>query len=652
MKDSIEALRLSLKYRWSILGAFLSSLMIAFLFGASITTVLPFVKVVFSEKDNTIESWVQANVDSAQLKVTNIQTAIANKNQASGSEIKLDSYKPFLEAKDNLEFQKWVQSLVAGRVPTTAYGTLQLVMAWLLFACILKGIFFVLSMVLVSRIANRTVMDMQRIYYRKALAMDVRRMEGFGTSSMLTYMSANMQLVGAALMSLYGKAIREPLKMLTCLIGAAFISIPLLVMSLIVIPLGLLFVRVLSKKMKKAVTNEMGGLTAIFQTLMETFNEIKTVKIFNREQTERVRFKKEAKTVYKISQRIAFYDALIRPVSEVVGILSFSIAVMIGGYLVFSHQTSLLGISFRSQALTPEEMVMFFIFLAGASDPARKLSEITNTLVRGSHACKMLSQAFDPNYSEKTSMESVPTPVHSKNIEFDGVYFTYHNNIPVLENICMDIPFGQTVAIVGGNGCGKSTIASLLPRFYRPTVGTIRIDGVDIHEMDARQLRQQFSWVSQDAFLFRGSIYENIGYGNKNAKEEEILEAARLAGVTDFLDELIAGIQTDVGDMGSNLSGGQRQRVALARAIVAEPRILILDEATSAMDGQNETLIHQRLTPYIKKRTTIIISHKISAMEIADRILLMEAGRIIQDGTLENMKNSSEHFSQLFKNAA
>lgn len=643
-----EAIRLSLRYWWSIVGAALSSLMIALLFGASIATTLPLVKIIFTEDSNTIELWVDQQIKSSAAELAKIEADFAD--PASSTSKPSWSMDPsWIEAHHNLVFYQWLEGQVAGRVPTTPFGTLQLVIVWLLIASLLKGIFLVISVTLVARIANRTVMDMRRIYFRRAMEMDSRRVEQIGTSVLMNHLSNSLQMVSAALMALYGRALREPMKMLTCLIGAALISLPLLVLSLILLPFGGLLVYGLSQQMKRAVNREIGGMSAVYQTLMETFNGLKTIRIFNREQTERVRFKKNSKTLYRISLRISLYDSLIRPVTEMAGIVSFSIAVLAGGYLVLNQQTHLLGIPISNQPLGAEQVVLFFVLLAGASDPARKMSEIVNVLVRGGQACSLLQTTFD----QPPTIAAPPQPrtvvPHHQSLSLRNLRFAYQPNTPVLKGVTLEIPFGQTVAIVGGNGCGKSTLIYLLARFYDPHHGQVLIDDVDIREFDPRQLRQQFAWVTQEACLFQGTIRENIAYGKMGATDFEIQAAAKLAGVTDFLPRVANGLETPVGDMGRELSAGQRQRVALARAVLADPKILILDEATSQMDGHNEQLIHQRLKPFFENRTTIIISHRRSSLELVDRIVVMDAGKIIEDGTLAELQRHSVSFTELFQ---
>ncbi|MFN9879098.1 MAG: ABC transporter ATP-binding protein, partial [Planctomycetota bacterium] len=226
-----------------------------------------------------------------------------------------------------------------------------------------------------------------------------------------------------------------------------------------------------------------------------------------------------------------------------------------------------------------------------------------------------LEKAFSSVPTVGIPEHPLPMPVHSKSIRFDRVSFAYQPRQPVIKQVSFEIPFGQCVAIVGANGCGKSTLANLLLRFYDPHQGKIEIDGVDIRSVHPRKLRRQLAWVTQDAALFRTTVWNNIAYGKRKATECEIMRAAQLACVDRFVDQLPEGYQTQVGDDGKLLSAGQRQRIALARAILADPRILILDEATSNLDGKSEALIHDHLREFMRSRTTLLITHRAQSLQ-------------------------------------
>jgi ATP-binding cassette, subfamily B, bacterial MsbA len=661
MKSFLPAIKLSLRYRWSIAGTILCSLIVALVSTATITTILPVVETVFDGK--TLPAWVrdEINVYTQRIETLNSEVA-AMKAESETSEDR--SQKDLLRRKMDTHIARrqtaeasrlWYTErlpLVDQYAPSTPFGTLVAAMVWLGLCALLKGIFMITGALFVSRIANGTARDMRRIYYRKALEMDQARIDRLGTSNIMTHLSHNMMLISGGLSMLYGKSIREPMKMLACLAVAAWISLPLLLISLALVPLGAWLVHRLATNMKNATRKEVTGMADVFDTLIETLGSLKTVRIFNRESTERKRFKANAEMLYRMSMRMRFYDALVHPITEMVGIASIALAILGGGWIVLNGKTSLFGIDISAEPLSPSMLILFYAMLAGASDPARKLSEIVNVLVRGGTACESLVNSYHGEPQVVASKKPLAVPVHQREIRFEDVSFAYHPHQPVLQKLNLIIPARQTLAIVGENGSGKSTLANLLARFYDPSNGRIVIDGVDIRHTNPRKLRRQMAWVTQDSHLFLGTVEENIAYGSRNATREQILEAARLAQVDKFIDQLDNGYETNVGEGGRNLSSGQRQRVAMARAIVANPAIMILDEATSQLDGHTESLVHESLRPFLRSRTTILITHRPMTIQLADRVIVMERGKIVGDAIPAEAESKSESYRRLFSRAA
>jgi len=664
VKSFSRAIFQSFRYRWSILGAVLCSMGVALLWCASLTTIYPVLQVVLENK--TAESWAEAEIVRCNERIVGNQETLERLEAKISQEG--DSDQPAERASDlyQIGFNKkqigseekareWYESTIPwfrDYAPSTPFGTLAWAIIFLMIITAIKGVLLVISAILVARASNRTVMDMRRIYYCKALNLDQRRIDGIGTANMMTHLTHNMIMVSGGLQVFYGKMLREPLKMIACLAGAAYICTPLLLLSLFVVPAGALLISSLSRRMKRATQREIEGMSSVYQTLIETMGSLRTVRVFGREIRERRRFKSNSGSLYRMSVRISLYDSLIRPITEVLGIVSISASILAGAWLVLNQQTELFGIHISDRPMEPMSLLLFYSMLAGASDPARKMSEIINILVRGGTACETLERTFDVDPLVNRPENPVPVPVHCKSIQIKDISFAYLPKQPVLQRLSLEVPFGQTIAIVGENGCGKSTLMSLLLRFYDPFTGHIMIDGVNIRDCSPRQVRKQFAWVTQDNELFSGTIRENIAYGNRHAPEEEILEAARLARVTDFFPVLKDGLDTIVGDHGKSLSAGQRQRLALARAIVANPRILILDEATSQIDGKSEALVHASLKEFMRGRTTFIITHRRSSLQLADRVIVLNAGKIISDSSVEHAEANHREFQTLFQKSA
>jgi ATP-binding cassette subfamily B protein/subfamily B ATP-binding cassette protein MsbA len=305
-----------------------------------------------------------------------------------------------------------------------------------------------------------------------------------------------------------------------------------------------------------------------------------------------------------------------------------------GTYLVLNKETHILGVRMCASPLSAPALLLFYGMLAGVSDPARKLSDIFGIVQTGNAAADRLFPLIDrePRILDPAQPRS-PNRPHEK-LVFENVSFHYRPEQPVLRTVSFEIPFGETVAIVGPNGCGKTTLINLLLRFYEPVTGSIRFDDVDLREMRVRDLRERIGVVSQMTHLFDDTVANNIRYGSLRATDEQVIAAAQQAHADRFIVEKLAhGYRTQIGQGGSRLSGGQRQRIALARAILRHPDILILDEATSQIDIESEQQIHQALEKFIAGRTAIMITHRVSTLALADRILVMDTGTVIDVGT-------------------
>jgi ATP-binding cassette subfamily B protein/subfamily B ATP-binding cassette protein MsbA len=331
--------------------------------------------------------------------------------------------------------------------------------------------------------------------------------------------------------------------------------------------------------------------------------------------------------------KVAFYNTLARSSSEMLGIATVGLAILAGGYMVVNKQTHLLGMRMTDQPLNVGQVLMFFGFLIGASDPAKKLSEVWSGLQRGIAATTRVFEVIDQPVRVIDPVRAKTTPRPHREISFRDVVYQYPSGPTVLRGINLKIGQKETVAIVGPNGSGKSTLVSLLCRFDDPQSGTVCLDNIPLNEMRKRDLRRRIALVTQRTILFDDSIENNIRYGTPGADREAVIRAAKLA----FADEFIRrktpdGYDTVLGSGGMRLSGGQMQRIALARAFLRNPDILILDEATSQIDLESEQLIHQALSNFLVNRTGVMITHRPSSLVMADRVIVIEAGRVADSG--------------------
>jgi ATP-binding cassette subfamily B protein/subfamily B ATP-binding cassette protein MsbA len=408
-------------------------------------------------------------------------------------------------------------------------------------------------------------------------------------------------------------------------------------------------ISVLAKSLKRANRRALTELAGIYETLGETLGSMKIIKAFTMESQQRRRFHTSAKEYYRKSMKIAKYDSLVSPVTEIMGMGMIVLAILAGGYLSIERQTHLFGfLKISDRPLDKGDLMLFFAMLAGVSDPARRLSNVFGQLQRAAAASDRVFEMLDREPKIADPVRPRLLPVLSRALYFDGVSFAYDTKNAVLSDIDLSIAAGETIALVGPNGCGKSTLAGLVTRFYDPDVGRVTIDGVDLRDVRLRDLRQRIGVVTQEALLLNDTVAENIRYAKPAATDEEVIAAAKQAHAHRFIETKLAdGYATLVGPGGGRLSGGQRQRIALARAILRDPEILILDEATSQIDVESERLIHEVLADFTRHRTTILITHRTSTLALADQIVVLDKGRILDSGTREQLLARCDLFRRL-----
>jgi ATP-binding cassette subfamily B protein/subfamily B ATP-binding cassette protein MsbA len=642
-------------YRLTLVGAIVSAIGVAVLWGGNIGAVYPFVKVVLEGK--SIQSWVADEIDHSSQTIADLNAQI-EKTQAQLAAVA--ERQPDLEAnlrrlqgrcKDESKARSYylrAKPYLDRYLPDDPFQTLVLVTVALLVGTVLKSILVIINNVLVARLANLATFDLRKLFYRRTLRLDLATFNDEGSSDLMSRFTHDTANVGNGLETVFGKMILEPLKMIACLVGAAFVCWRLLLLSLIVAPLAALAIRWLSKMLKRANRRAMEQMVQIFNVLEETFRGIKIVKAFTSEAHERRRFHLRSKEYFRKSMKIARYDSLSHPITEFMGILTVCLALLAGTWLVLKSQTRLLGIPLTSEPLELSSLLAFWAFLFGTADPVRKFSDIFSRLQCGVAAADRIFARLDREPAVRSPKNPVHAPRHRRDLCFDGVSFEYQPGTRVLDGVTLRVPFGETVAIVGPNGCGKSTLANLIPRFADPTAGRILLDGVPLGDLSLRELRGQIGLVTQEPLLFDDTVFNNIRYGRPRAGRDEVIEAARRAHAHHFIEaELTDGYETVVGTLGGRLSGGQRQRIALARAILRDPAILILDEATSQIDLESEQAIQEVLEEFTRGRTTVIITHRLAILSLAHRIVAMQAGQIVDAGTHQEMINRCALYRRL-----
>lgn len=552
---------------------------------------------------------------------------------------------------------KWLQTNAVPWLPSDHFNTYALILGVLLFATILKGLCIFVQEILIGSVVELTAMRVRKECFRKSLDLDFQSLSLFGTANLMSRFTFDMAQLSQALRLLGGKVIREPLKAVMCIVVALYWSWQLTLLSLVFAPLAAIVFYRIGQKLKQASRRLMENMSRIYKTLEETFDTAKLVIAFNGARRQRQRFHGENKQYYRTAMKIARIDALTSPTTETLGLFAASLALLPGAYLVLRDTTSIWGITLASEPMTLAALASLYAALAGIIDPARKLSTTYGKVRRGMVAAERVFSLMDRQSLVKEPSEPKSLPAHTESIEFNKIVFTYASHDDeiaarptVLEDVTLKVDAREVIVVVGENGSGKSTLVNMLPRYYDPDSGSILVDGVNIRDVRARDVRAQIGVVTQETLLFDETIYENIRYGRPGATSAEVLEAASRAHVTQFVDALPEGFETLVGEKGGRLSGGQRQRVALARAILRNPSILILDEATSAIDAQSEQLIHEALRGFVKGRTTFIITHSVSPsiLELVSRVVVMDQGRLIAAGTHEEVLSVCPTYERLY----
>ncbi len=664
MKNFLRGLRWSWPYRGRLVLSIVCALFAAVLWGANLSVIYPVLSLLESGK-----SWhaqIDEDIDKHQAKyderATELERARSRLHEVSakwpegptkereeralaGRIARLD--RQISTESRTIYLQKLLKSVVVRLLPTQPFECLFWLFLWVLIGVVIKGVFEFFQESLVGSVTNLTLLDIRNRYFCNVIHLDVGHFGDQGTHSLMSHFTNDMELFGVGLKTLYGKVIAEPLRALACVIIACYISWQLTLMFLVLVPVALIVLSKVGRAMKRASRRLLERMSNIYKLLQDTFRGIRVVKSCTAEAHERLRFRAASRDYYRKSMQLINLDALTSPVIEVLGVAAVSGALLAGAYLVLQGRTDLFGIQMCDHPLDIPSLLQLYALLAAIADPVRKLSSVYTKIQSGAAAADRIFDGIDLKPKVTSNSSGTIVPRLAEAIEFRNVCFAYEVGRPTLANISLEVRAGETVALVGKNGCGKSTLVSLVPRFIDPDYGSVLIDGIDLRKAHLRSLRRQVGLVTQDTVLFDDTVYANIAYGKRRASRDEVEEAAKRAFAHDFIEKMPLGYDTRVGDAGAKLSGGQKQRITLARAILGDPAILILDEFTSQCDPESEQLIHQVLKRFLRGRTSFVITHRLNTLEIADRIVVMERGRIEAVGTHTELLKGCEVYQRL-----
>jgi subfamily B ATP-binding cassette protein MsbA len=410
-------------------------------------------------------------------------------------------------------------------------------------------------------------------------------------------------------------------------------------LSLICLPATAWLITSASRRMRRYTARLQAALAEVSEVAEETLAGQRAVKAFGNERYEIARFEEKSSSVFRSIMRTVRVRAAMGPLLELMGAVAMLVVLWFGGREIVHG----------SETLTLGALPAFVYVLKEIADAARNLGSITLLASAISAAAGRIFALLDLPVEIEDRPGARPLERVAGRVAFDHVHFAYRSGIPVLQEIHFSIEPGQVVALVGKSGAGKTTIGALIPRFYDVTAGAVRIDGVDVRDVTLESLRREIGIVPQDPHLFAGTVRENILYGRLDATDEEVVEAAKAANAHGFISELSAGYDTLIGERGVRLSGGQRQRISIARAILRDPRILILDEATSSLDNESEALVQDALQRLVAHRTTLVIAHRLSTIRHADVILVVDQGQIVERGTHDQLLQLGGVYASLYR---
>lgn len=481
--------------------------------------------------------------------------------------------------------------------------------------------------------------DLRAQLYKKVVSLPIGYFTEERKGDVMSRMTSDVNEVEASIMSTLDMLFKDPVMILVYLITLFFVSWQLTIFSLLLLPLAALLIGRIGRSLKRASTKGQEQNAEILTQIDETLGGLRVVKAFNAENKLTARFVRLINDTRSTFNRINRRYYLAHPVSEFLGTALIATLLWFGGTLILGKYSSIDAATF----------IYYVVIFYSVINPAKDLSKATYSIRRGMASVERIDKILN---TENNIIE-LPCPEKLSDfqsvIRYENVSFAYRPERPVLRHINLDIRKGQTVALVGQSGSGKTTMADLLPRFYDPQEGRITIDGIDIRELKTHDLRAMMGNVNQEAILFNDTFYNNITFGVEHATMEEVRHAARIANADDFIMATPDQYQTTIGDRGSRLSGGQRQRISIARAILKNPPILILDEATSALDTESEKLVQEALENLMKDRTTLVVAHRLSTIRNADLICVMHEGEIVEQGTHDQLLALNGYYRRLIE---
>ena len=514
-------------------------------------------------------------------------------------------------------------------------NALLLVIGIVLITALLKNFFNYLASRHVTVLRNGVLRDLRQKLYHKIIHLPVSYYSDQRKGDVMARMLGDVGEVQNSFFQILELIVREPLTIVFSIVAMFTISAKLTLFVFLFIPISGFIISRIGKSLKSKSQRAQQESGIFISTLDETLTGLKVVKGFNAENIFIQKFNDSINRLLKLSNSISNKNNLASPMSEFLGIMTIGTLLWYGGKLVLVDQT-----------LTSTAFITYIALAYTILTPAKAISKASYQVKSGLAAAERVFVLLEQENTITDKPNAIVKKSFDEKITIENINFAYAEE-NVLKNFSLEVPKGKTVALVGQSGSGKSTIANLLTRFYDVNEGKIAIDGVDIKDMEMHSLRALMGLVTQDSILFNDSIKSNLLIGKPNATDEEIIEALKVANAYEFVKDLPKGIETNIGDAGGKLSGGQKQRLSIARAVLKNPPIMILDEATSALDTESEKFVQIALENMMQNRTSIVIAHRLSTIQKADKIVVMQKGEIVEQGTHDELLAKNGTYSKL-----
>ena len=490
---------------------------------------------------------------------------------------------------------------------------------------------------LTTSVGQWVMHDLRRVLYSHIQKLSLSYHDRKRTGDLISRVTSDIDAVQSLISNVLLGILVNVLTLIGMVVVMLYLNWMFTLIALLVAPGLFLVVYHYTHRIKQASRAMRRQEGEVVNVLEQMLSSIRVVKAFAREDYEQQRFERESRESVEKALQARNVKAKLPPLVEIIVACGTCLVLWYGARLVLAG------------SLTSGELLVFLLYLGKMYKPMRELSKMTDTISKASVGWERIREVLENNMQVRDLPGAQPAPRFKGKIEFDHVSFSYDSNQPVLNDLSLQIEPGQLAALVGPTGAGKTTIASLLPRFYETVSGQIRIDGTDIRRFKQKSLREQISFVLQETLLFRATVAENIAYGKPNATHEEIVRAAKLANADEFIERMPDGYDTMIGERGATLSGGQRQRVTIARAIIRDSPILILDEPSAGLDAASEKLVFDALENLMQGKTSIVIAHRLATVRRADVIFVIDKGQVVEQGTHDELLAQGGLYSRLYE---